>query len=86
MNVRTRCLVPSLLGVLICVATLGLPDLADARITRSDPNHGKYVSAVAKAANSLQKARLMLPEDVERYMEAAAEGPIGKPATAESDE
>jgi hypothetical protein len=42
------------------------------------PNHGKYVSAVAHAANSLHKDRFLLDEDVQRYVEAAAESDIGK--------
>jgi hypothetical protein len=42
------------------------------------PNHGKYVSAVAHAANSLHKDRLLLDEDVQRYVDAAAESAIGK--------
>ncbi len=41
-------------------------------------NHGKYVSEVAHAANSLYKDRLLLDEDVERYVDAAAESSIGK--------
>jgi hypothetical protein len=28
----------------------------------------------------------MLPENLQRYMEAAAQGDVGKPETAESDE
>jgi Alpha/beta hydrolase domain len=42
------------------------------------PNHGKYVSAVAHAANGLHKDRLLLDEDVQRYVDAAAESAIGK--------
>jgi Alpha/beta hydrolase domain len=41
-------------------------------------NHGKYVSAVAHAANGLHKDRLLLDEDVQRYVDAAAESAIGK--------
>jgi hypothetical protein len=41
-------------------------------------NHGKYVSAVAHAANGLHKDRLLLEEDVDRYIDAAAESSIGK--------
>jgi Alpha/beta hydrolase domain len=42
------------------------------------PNHGTYVSKVAQAANGLHKDRLLLDEDVERYVDAAAESRIGK--------
>ena len=42
------------------------------------PNHGTYVSEVARAASGLQKDRLLLDEDVERYIGAAAESRIGK--------
>ena len=42
------------------------------------PNHGKYVSAVADAANGLLRQRLLLLEDVERYIEAAAQSGVGK--------
>lgn len=57
------------------------------RLTAGDPrfsieeryaNHGTYVSKVARAANGLQKDGLLLDEDVERYVEAAAESSIGK--------
>lgn len=41
-------------------------------------NHGTYVSAVAHAANGLHKDRLLLEEDVDRYIDAAAETSIGK--------
>ncbi|MEP6978453.1 MAG: alpha/beta hydrolase domain-containing protein [Thermoleophilia bacterium] len=41
-------------------------------------NHGTYVSQIARAANRLHKDRLLLDEDVERYVEAAAESNIGK--------
>ena len=41
-------------------------------------SHGTYVSEVAHAANGLQKDRLLLDEDVERYVETAAESSIGK--------
>jgi hypothetical protein len=42
------------------------------------PNHGAYVRAVARAANSLHRERLLLGEDVERIVQAAAESAIGK--------
>ena len=42
------------------------------------PNHGAYVSAVARAANGLHRQRFLLDEDVERIIEAAAESSIGK--------
>ena len=34
-------------------------------------NHDGYVKAVAKAAKKLEKRRLLLPEDVQRYIDAA---------------
>jgi len=42
------------------------------------PNHGAYVSAVARAANGLHRQRFLLDEDVERIIDAAAESSIGK--------
>ena len=42
------------------------------------PNHGAYVSAVARAANGLHRQRFLLDEDVERIIGAAAESSIGK--------
>lgn len=42
------------------------------------PNHGAYVGAVARAANRLHQDRLLLGEDVERIVQAAAESGIGK--------
>ncbi len=42
------------------------------------PNHGAYVSAVARAANSLHRQRFLLDEDVERIIDAAAKSSIGK--------
>ena len=42
------------------------------------PNHGSYVSAVAHAANRLHQARLLLDEDLEAYIEAAANSTVGK--------
>ena len=42
------------------------------------PNHGTYVSAVARAANGLHRQRFLLDEDVERIIDAAAESSIGK--------
>jgi hypothetical protein len=50
------------------------------------PSHGTYVSAIAEAVNSLHADRLLLPEDVQRYMGAAVHGSIGKPASAASSE
>jgi hypothetical protein len=41
-------------------------------------NHGAYVSAVANAANRLHQARLLLDEDLEAYIQAAAESTVGK--------
>jgi hypothetical protein len=42
------------------------------------PNHGKYVSAVAHAANELHRDRLLLDEDLQAYIDAAAQSAIGK--------
>jgi hypothetical protein len=42
------------------------------------PTHEKYVSAVAQAVQQLKQERLLLDEDVERFIKAAAENPIGK--------
>jgi hypothetical protein len=42
------------------------------------PNHGKYVSAVAKSAKRLHQQGFLLDKDVEAYVEAAAGSSIGK--------
>lgn len=42
------------------------------------PSHGTYVSTVARAANGLYQQRLLLLEDVERIVQAAAESAVGK--------
>jgi hypothetical protein len=41
------------------------------------PSHEHYVNAVARNAAELQKERLLLAEDVERYLAAAAAAPVG---------
>ncbi len=41
------------------------------------PTHGAYVKAVAASVNRLRKQRLLLDEDGERYVQAAAESGIG---------
>jgi hypothetical protein len=41
------------------------------------PSHEHYVKAVARAAAALQKERLLMAEDVERYIAAAAAAPVG---------
>jgi hypothetical protein len=40
------------------------------------PSHEHYVKAVAHAAAGLQKERLLLAEDVERYLAAASAAPV----------
>jgi hypothetical protein len=42
------------------------------------PSHEYHVTAVARAAAELQKERLLLAEDVERYLAAAAATPVGR--------
>lgn len=42
-------------------------------------NHGKYVSAVAKAVNSLQSAGFLLASDAQRMKQDAAASEVGKP-------
>jgi hypothetical protein len=41
-------------------------------------NHGGYVSAVAKAAHALKKDRLLLQQDVQKYINEAASGDVLK--------
>lgn len=41
-------------------------------------NHGRYVSRVARAANALVRDRLLLHEDAERIVSAAARGETGR--------
>jgi hypothetical protein len=41
------------------------------------PSHEHYVKAVARAAAALQKERLLMTEDVERYIAAAGAAPVG---------
>ncbi len=43
------------------------------------PSHEKYVKAVERAAKRLHEQRLLLEEDVERYIEAAEASSIGNP-------
>ncbi len=42
------------------------------------PSHEQYVNAVARAAAELQNERLLLAEDVERYLNAAAASSVGR--------
>jgi len=42
------------------------------------PNHGAYVSRVARAANDLARQRYLLTEDVNRILDAAAASSIGR--------
>lgn len=42
------------------------------------PSHADYVRAVTRAANRLRQQRLLLDEDVQRYIEAAEVSNIGK--------
>jgi len=42
------------------------------------PSHEHYVDAVARAAAVLQKERLLLEEDVERYVAAAKTSTVGR--------
>ncbi len=55
-------------------------ELGDPRrsIAERNPTHQDYVSAVARAATGLQTQRLLLAEDVDRYMTRAVESAIGK--------
>ena len=41
-------------------------------------NHAEYVEAVRAAANNLKEQRLLLEEDVERYVAKAKASDIGK--------
>ena len=42
------------------------------------PSHEHYVNAVARAATELQNERLLLAEDVERYLAAAMASQVGR--------
>jgi hypothetical protein len=42
------------------------------------PSHETYLSAVARAANHLYQERLLLDEDVQRYIQRAATTSIGR--------
>jgi hypothetical protein len=42
------------------------------------PSHEHYVNAVARAAAELQNERLLLAEDVESYLAAAAASSVGR--------
>ena len=66
---------------------INFPLTSSERLNTGDPrlsieeryrNHGKYVSAVAQAANELHRERLLLDEDVQAYIDAAARSTIGK--------
>jgi len=42
------------------------------------PDQAKYVDAVSQAASDLRRQRLLLEEDVRRYVDAAASRRVGK--------
>lgn len=42
------------------------------------PNHESYVSAVSRAANGLRQQKFLLDEDLQRYVDQAAQSSIGK--------
>jgi len=54
--------------------------IGDARSSVEEryPTHGAYLSAVARAANDLHHQRLLLGEDVNRIVEAAAGTGVGR--------
>ena len=63
-------------------STIGLPETAEERAATGDPrksiqerygNAAGYVAAIRAAAEKLVAERLMLPEDVERCVAAAAD-------------
>jgi hypothetical protein len=47
-------------------------------IEERDPTHEKYVREVAHAARQLYRVRLLLEEDVERYVTEAEASTVGK--------
>lgn len=55
--------------------TAGDPRLS---IEERYPSHGAYVNEVARAANRLHHERFLLPEDVQHFIEAAAQSSVGK--------
>jgi hypothetical protein len=40
--------------------------------------HDGYVSAVTRAATDLEQQRLLLEQDVQAYIQAAAQSPVGR--------
>ena len=42
------------------------------------PTHGAYVTAVTGAADDLQQQRLLLDQDVQRYIQAAEDSTVGR--------
>jgi hypothetical protein len=62
------------MGLRSIVSPMGEPSPA-AFYASSYPSHEHYVNASAGAAAELQKERLLLAEDVERYLVAAAAAP-----------
>jgi hypothetical protein len=42
------------------------------------PSHDAYVNAMSAAANALERERLLLPEDVQAYVQKARDSTIGK--------
>ncbi|MBI3304078.1 MAG: hypothetical protein HYZ72_18595 [Deltaproteobacteria bacterium] len=54
------------------------PPFSDSKLKELYPNHGKYVSAVAKAAQAALNARYILEEDKDLYVKEAAQSDIGK--------
>ena len=56
----------------------GTDALGDPRLSLEEryKDHEGYVQAVAAAARRLEERRLLLPEDVQRYVSAARASPI----------
>jgi hypothetical protein len=42
------------------------------------PTHESYVNAVTRAAEDLRSQRLLLDQDVARYIQSAEDSPIGR--------
>jgi hypothetical protein len=65
------------LGGLACFLSGSLAPLPQETLDVLYQNHGNYVSRIARHANQLVKARLLLPEDAELHKTAAGEAPFG---------
>lgn len=78
-NVGDPALPPGLQGIgnLACFLASSVSPFDQATLDGLYPNHGKYVSQVAKATNALRRQRLLLHRDAATIIQEAAHSQIG---------